>query len=430
MDTPPILSSMDYDILKTDYMKILIVDDTPANIDLLMKSLQRKGYKLSFAPNGKVALKLAEHNKPDLILLDIMMPEMDGLETCTQLKGNVKTKDIPIIFITAKVETEDVIKGFHLGGVDYIAKPFRAEEVCARVETQLALQYARKLLQNQNEILEVKVQERTSKITKLNEKLKQSLLNSVRVLVGLIEGYDAALGTHSKRVAILAVETAKKLGLTREEVFDIEIASLLHDIGTLSIPENVLNQFKDISNDKITLIRQHTMFAQSVLSPVQAFDHAGILIRHHKERIDGSGFPDGLCGTEIPLGSQIIGVANSYDEIRAKKVIFAKQAVSQKINEDVAMQTLSRLAYTYYDKNIINTLINVIKEHHAKQRAISLVSIDKLRANQILAKNLYTIKGELIVSKGTKLNNFIIQRLQVYNKAKLFSGYANIFLKS
>ncbi len=135
-------------------MKILLVDDTPANIDVLKHALQSEGYKLSFAPNGKVALKLADHNVPDLILLDIMMPEMDGLETCSHLKSNEKTKDIPIIFITAKTETEDVVKGFQLGGVDYIAKPFHREEVCARVKTHLQLVQAWKMLKSQNKSLE------------------------------------------------------------------------------------------------------------------------------------------------------------------------------------------------------------------------------------------------------------------------------------
>ncbi len=430
MDSPAILDNIDSELIDIFDMKVLIVDDTPANIDLLMKALQNNGYRLSFATNGNAALRLAEHNDPDLILLDIMMPGMDGLEVCAKIKNSEKTKDIPIIFITAKVETEDVVKGFQAGGVDYIAKPFRAEEVCARVKTQLALQYARKQLKSQNEILEVKVQERTSKITKLNTTLKHSLLNSVRVLVGLIEGYDAAIGSHSKRVAILAVETAKALGLTKEEIFDIEIAALLHDIGTLSIPENVLNQFKDVTDNEISLVRQHTIFAQSVLSPVENFKNAGLLIRHHEELNDGSGFPDRLKADDIPIGSKIIGVANVYDKIRGHKTAFAKQATSKKINEEVAMQNLSKLAGTYYDRDIIDAFINVIHELHTKKKKFDLIGIEKLKPNHILAKNLYTTKGELIAPKGTKLSSFIIQRLHVYNKAKLFSGFANVFKNS
>lgn len=134
-------------------MGILLVDDTPANIDVLRKTLEPEGYNLSFAPNGAIALKLAVHNQPDLILLDVMMPELDGFETCRELKKNEKTRDIPVIFITAKTETEDIVNGFSLGGVDYIAKPFRQEEVCARVKTHLQLMHTRRQLEKKNEAL-------------------------------------------------------------------------------------------------------------------------------------------------------------------------------------------------------------------------------------------------------------------------------------
>ncbi len=134
-------------------MKVLLVDDTPANIDVLRKTLQPEGYELSFAPNGKIALNIVNRVKPDLILLDVMMPEMDGFETCRRLKEDESTKDIPVIFITAKTETEDIVKGFSLGGVDYIAKPFRQEEVCARVKTHLQLMASQKELETQNNTL-------------------------------------------------------------------------------------------------------------------------------------------------------------------------------------------------------------------------------------------------------------------------------------
>ncbi len=144
---------MDSTDLNKTGMKILIVDDTSANIDVLRLSLEAEGYNLAFAPNGKVALKLVANNKPDLILLDIMMPEMDGLETCKQLKSSDETKEIPVIFITAKIETGDIIKGFQIGGADYIGKPFRHEEVCSRVKTHLQLVASQKQLKKKNHSL-------------------------------------------------------------------------------------------------------------------------------------------------------------------------------------------------------------------------------------------------------------------------------------
>lgn len=143
-------------------LKILLVDDTPANIDVLKRTLKPEGYKLAFSPNGKIALKLASQNVPDLILLDVMMPEMDGFETCEKLKQSAVTKDIPVIFITAKTEPEDILKGFQQGGVDYITKPFKQEELCARVKTQLQLQFSKKQLELQNQaLLELNEQKNT-----------------------------------------------------------------------------------------------------------------------------------------------------------------------------------------------------------------------------------------------------------------------------
>ncbi len=120
-------------------MDILIVDDVPANIDVLRKTLETEGYKISFAPNGKIGLEVAELSRPDLILLDIMMPEMNGFETCEKLKLDHNTSNIPVIFLTAKNETDDIVKGFDLGAMDYITKPFRQKEVCARVKTHLTI---------------------------------------------------------------------------------------------------------------------------------------------------------------------------------------------------------------------------------------------------------------------------------------------------
>lgn len=134
-------------------MKILIVDDTPANIDVLRKFMIESGYDISIAPDGNIALKIINNNKPDLILLDVMMPGIDGFEVCQKLKANDDTKNIPIIFVTAKTETEDIVRGFEVGGIDYIAKPFQREEVLSRIKTHLQIQQLLKGQKKLNETL-------------------------------------------------------------------------------------------------------------------------------------------------------------------------------------------------------------------------------------------------------------------------------------
>ncbi len=406
---------------------ILVVDDTEANIDILVGALDDL-YDVCVAMDGESALQIVDENSPDLILLDIMMPGIDGYEVCKKIKDNPENNAIPIIFITAMTEIKDKTKGFSLGAVDYITKPFEIVEVQARVETHLALQDARKQLQNQNEILEDKVQERTKEVTQLNEELKQSMLNSVRILIGLIEGFDPSLGSHSKRVAILSREIGKALGVSSEELFQLEIASLLHDIGTLTIPERLKHsQTSKISKEELALVRQHTMFTQSVLSPAKGLNEVGVLIRNHKENIDGSGFPDGLVGKDIPLGAKIIGAANAYDEIRNSKDVNA-QTMSQKIKEELAIQNITKLAGTRYEENIIKALINVINEYHEKKKEVIRITIDELKPDQILAKNLYTNQGKLIMSKGTKLSAYIIQRMESFKVAKLVSDLVYVYM--
>ena len=153
------------DTTSTSSMKILIVDDNTANIDVMLTFLEMEGYELSIATSGQMALKIAEVNLPDLILLDIMMPEMDGFETCKRLKSNEKTTDIPIIFVTAKKELDDIVQGFHCGGVDYISKPFRQEEVLSRVETHLRL---RRMMSVQGQLIE-ELNQALSEVNKLRK---------------------------------------------------------------------------------------------------------------------------------------------------------------------------------------------------------------------------------------------------------------------
>jgi len=164
------LGDMNYSKENKDF-KILIVDDVPKNIQVLGNILMAENYQLSYSQNGKEALAAVKHNDFDLILLDIMMPVVDGYEVCRQLKSDSKTKDIPIIFLTAKVEKESIVKGLRLGAVDYVTKPFNSEELIARVRTHLSLKDKSEQLQSMNQILEQKVAERTAQLKKANEKL-------------------------------------------------------------------------------------------------------------------------------------------------------------------------------------------------------------------------------------------------------------------
>ena len=204
-------------------MKVLLVDDTPANIDVLKKTLQPEGYEISIAPNGKIALSIVGRVMPDLILLDVMMPEMDGFETCRRLKENPATRDIPVIFITAKTETEDIVKGFELGGVDYIAKPFRREEVCARARTHLLLRASGKKLEAQNQ----KLRELDDLKNKFLGMAAHDLRNPLTSIIGfssvLTSDYEGFSPDEHKQYTGIIESSSKKMLALVNNLLDISV---------------------------------------------------------------------------------------------------------------------------------------------------------------------------------------------------------------
>lgn len=299
---------------------ILIVDDTPANLTLLSGMLKDKGHKVRPVPSGKLALKAVETELPDLILLDINMPEMNGFEVCEKLKSEKKSCDVPVIFISALTETLDKVKAFQYGGVDYITKPFQFEEVEARVETHLELRRYEKSLED---LVEEKVKE-----------ISASQMSTIFALSKLAESRDRDTGKHIERVQILCRILAERL--THESKYACAIndnfinyiynASPLHDIGKVAIADGVLLKQGRLTPDEFEVMKTHTvvgaetMQAVYELYPNNGFISMGISIaRSHHERWDGSGYPDGLAGEKIPLESRIMAVADVYDAIRSKR---------------------------------------------------------------------------------------------------------------
>lgn len=307
---------------------ILIVDDTPANLTLLSGMLKEKNYKVRPVPSGKLALKAVEAEPPDLILLDINMPEMNGFQVCEQLKSNIKYRDIPVLFISALTETLDKVKAFTCGGVDYITKPFQFEEVEARIETHLELRRYQKSLEDL-------VQEKVSEIC-------ASQMSTIFALSKLAESRDNDTGKHIERVQILCKILAERLALESpyagalDEAFIncIYNASPLHDIGKVAIADSILLKTGKLAPEEFEIMKTHTVIGATTMQavhelyPNNAFINMGISIaRSHHERWDGKGYPDGLAGEKIPLESRIMAVADVYDALRSKRCY--KESISR-----------------------------------------------------------------------------------------------------
>lgn len=330
---------------------ILIVDDTEENIDVLVELLKHQ-YSLLVALDGRRALELAEKFDPDLILLDIMMPEMDGYEVCRKLKVRDKTKHIPVIFLTAMSEVEDEALGIQLGAVDYIRKPFNPLIIQSRIKSNL-------LHKNYQNELERQVLERTEKI----EKTKEVIIKSMGVIA---EYRDPETGAHIKRTQNYVKIMADYLSrleqyedvLTEEYRYSLFKSAPLHDVGKVSIPDAILMKPGKLSSEEFEIMKEHTTKGKSAIEAIMVdlpnetfLIHAREIAFSHHEKWDGSGYPLGLKGMEIPLSGRIMAIADVYDALINKRVY--KEAFSH----EKAKQIILEGRGSHFDPEMVDAFI-------------------------------------------------------------------------
>ncbi|WP_373976178.1 two-component system response regulator [Chitinibacter sp. SCUT-21] len=307
---------------------ILVVDDTPENLRLV-SALLKDLYKVRVATSGMQALSLAQASPPDLILLDIMMPEMDGYSVCQQLKRQPSTQDIPVIFLTARSEVDDETHGFELGAVDYITKPISPPILLARVATQLTLKHARDFLLDQNVFLEREVQLRTHQVQCVQDV-------TIMAMASLAETRDNETGNHILRTQRYVKALALKLKniapydtLLTDELIELLYKSApLHDIGKVGIPDHILLKPGKLSDAEFEIMKTHTTLgrdaivrAESLLQGQNDFlRYAREIAYCHQEKWDGSGYPQGLKGEAIPLSARLMAIADVYDALISKRV--------------------------------------------------------------------------------------------------------------
>jgi putative two-component system response regulator len=301
--------------------RILIVDDVIDNIRVAMTILKEDGYEFSFAHNGSEALRLisADTEAFDLILLDIMMPGVNGFEVCGKLKENANTADIPIIFLTAKIDVDAISRGFELGGIDYITKPFHANELLARVKTHLELSQAKQLLKQHNLYLKTKV---TSERKRLLSELEDSQKEMIFILTELVEATSDETGKHIKRIAessALMVKYHPSLNEEDEEI--LYHASPMHDIGKITVPTEILNKPGRYTEEEFSIMKAHTTNAYNLLSRSgrKLIKVAAIIAHEHHEKWNGLGYPRGLEGSEIHIYGRIVALVDVFDALTHKR---------------------------------------------------------------------------------------------------------------
>ncbi|CAA7619112.1 Response regulator [Candidatus Terasakiella magnetica] len=308
---------------------ILVVDDTPDNLKL-MSGLLKDLYRVKIANNGEKALAIAASDTPpDLILLDIMMPEMDGHEVCRRLKANRATHDIPVVFLTAKAEMEDEERGLKLGAVDYITKPISPPIVLARVETQLKLKASADFLRDKAQYLEAEVARRTREVSAIQDV-------TILAMASLAETRDSDTGNHIRRTQYYVKALALRLKdhprfatyLDEARIEMLFKSAPLHDIGKVGIPDRILLKPGRFEPHEFEIMKTHTTLGrdaiahaeQSLGTPVDFLAMAKEIAYGHQEKWDGSGYPCGIGGDDIPISARLMAVADVYDALISRRV--------------------------------------------------------------------------------------------------------------
>ena len=335
---------------------ILIVDDVADNIQVAMNILKEENYDFSFATSGDEALSQLENSSFDLVLLDIMMPGIDGYEVCRRMRMAGHLKDIPVIFLTAKADVDSIAKGFEVGGLDYIVKPFHANELLARVKTHLELYKAKELLKHHNLSLQTKM---THCETRLLSELEENQKEMIFILTELMESTSDETGQHIRRVA----EYSRLLAhyhprISEEDANVIYHASPMHDIGKIAIPEKILHKKGRLTEDEFQVIKTHTSKAHEFLmtSSRKIMKAADIIAHEHHEKWDGSGYPRGLKGENIHIFGRIVALADVFDALTHKREY--KEAWS----DEEAIEYIKAHAGTQFDPALVDIFTANIDE--------------------------------------------------------------------
>ncbi len=335
---------------------VLIVDDVTDNIQVAMNILKEENYNFSFAKNGESALELLQKSSFDIVLLDIMMPGIDGYEVCTRMKENPVLQDIPVIFLTAKADSDSMTRGFEVGGVDYITKPFHADELLARVKTHLELYKAKELLKEHNISLQTKMDLQQKRIlSELEENQKEMIF----VLTELIESVSDETGQHIRRVS----EYSRLLAhyhpsVSEEDANIIYDAAPMHDIGKMAIPEHILHKKGALTEEEFEVMKTHPAKAHKYLKIPnrKLMKAADIIAYEHHEKWNGKGYPRGLKGEDIHIYARIVALADVFDALTHKRVYKDAWSVSE------AVKYISEHSGTQFDPLLVKLFEDNIDE--------------------------------------------------------------------
>jgi putative two-component system response regulator len=344
--------------------KILIVDDMQSNLELLSQMLRLNGYETRTALNGAHALTTAQTEPPDLVLLDINMPEMSGYEVCDHLKAHETTRDIPVIFISALNEVQNKVKGFGTGGVDYITKPFQMHGMLARVETHLRLRHLQIELEREVAVrlvaeqvvrqLNVELEERVRARTRELEAAQIEILERLAVAG---EQRDTDTGEHTYRVGNLSAQVAERLGFAHGDVETIRLAARLHDIGKIGIPDGILLKPARLTEIEYAIMSGHTRIGAAMLagSSSRFVQMAEKIALSHHEYWNGTGYPNQMAGEAIPIEARIVTVVDVFDALIHQRPYKPPWPIAD------ALAEIKQCAGAQFDAQVVAAFLQVVE---------------------------------------------------------------------
>jgi len=320
---------------------ILIVDDDRLTLATAQKLLDGE-YKVVAVNSAKQAYKYLERHTPDLILLDINMPEIGGFEVMETLQKDVRLKKIPVIFLTADRSAETEIECFRVGANDYISKPFEPNIMLSRTRSTIELDGYRKDLQR-------RLDEKTKEMERIT-------IQAIMTVANTVDAKDDYTKGHSMRVAAYSELLAQRLGWSEEEIQNIYYVAMLHDVGKIGVPDAVLNKPFKLTDVEFRLIKGHTLMGAEILNDFKMFPNVSVGAKYHHERYDGKGYPEGLKGESIPLVARVIGLVDSYDAMTSNRVY------RKRLNDDIVMQELEKGKGSQWDPDLVDIFVELIRE--------------------------------------------------------------------
>jgi putative two-component system response regulator len=307
---------------------ILVVEDDAANRALLRHILTSEGYRVMTADDGEMAVRIVATTRPDLVLLDVGLPQLDGFEVTRRLRSDLRLTTLPILLLTGRTGEADVVAGLNAGADDFIRKPVARAELVARIRSALRLRRALLGMEAAHTI--------------------------VAALANAVEAKDGPTEQHCERLAVLAARLGRRLELPADELDAVTYGALLHDVGKIGVPDRVLSKAGVLTDEEWALVRQHPEIGERICAPLQSFAAFGPIIRHHHERWDGGGYPDGLRAEQIPLGARIVGLVDTFDAITHDRPYRPARPIEQ------ALEELRRAAGRQLDAELVHVFIDDI----------------------------------------------------------------------